>query len=99
MSGVRQVSGMTDLASSAAKWPDFPPGTAEIMLPGLAHTAEEMIGAIHREVPEYSRPRDENYATMHRSVHQMLRQFVQLVADPSTPREESVKLGRAIGRR
>jgi hypothetical protein len=90
---------MTELASPAAKWPSFPPGTAEIMLPGLAHTAEEMIGAIHREVPEYARPRDENYASVHRSVHQMLRQFVQLVADPSTPREESAKLGRAIGRR
>jgi hypothetical protein len=90
---------MTEPASPAPKWPAFPPGTAEIMLPGLAHTADEMISAIHREVPEYTRPRDENYANVHRSVHQMLRQFVQLVADPSTPREESAKLGRAIGRR
>jgi hypothetical protein len=91
---------MTELASPAAKWPAFPPGTAEIMLPGLAHTAEEMITAIQREVPEYADPRDESYArNVHRSVHQMLRQFVQLVADPSTPREESVKLGLAIGRR
>lgn len=84
----------------AVKWPAFPPGTAEIMLPGLAQTAEEMISAIHREVPEYARPHDDSYTrTVHRSVHQMLRQFVQQVADPSTPRDEPAKLGRAIGRR
>jgi hypothetical protein len=92
--------GLGELGSPGAQWPDFPPGTAEIMLPGLAQTAEEMINAIHREVPEYARPHDDSDSRkIYRSVHQMLRQFVQQVADPSTPREESAKLGRAIGRR
>jgi hypothetical protein len=92
--------GVHERGTREGRWPDFPPGTAEIMLPGLAQTAEEMINAIQREVPEYARPHGESDSRkVYRSVHQMLRQFVQQVADPTTPREESAKLGRAIGRR
>lgn len=94
---------MTDTVEVTApggNWPALPPGTAEIMLPGLAHTAEEMTSAILREVPEYGRPHDDSYTrSFHRSVHQLLRQFVQQVADPSTPRDETAKLFRAIGYR
>jgi hypothetical protein len=94
---------MTDTAEITApggNWPALPPGTAEIMLPGLARTAEEMTSAILREVPEYGQPHDASYTrSFHRSVHQLLRQFVQQVADPSTPRDEPANLFRAIGYR
>jgi hypothetical protein len=89
-----------EVTSPGNNWPDLPPGTAEIMLPGLAHTAEEMSTAILREVPEYGLPSDPSFTrSFHRSVHQLLRQFVQQVADPSTPRDEAANLFRAIGYR
>jgi hypothetical protein len=70
------------------------------MLPGLARTAEEMTTAILREVPDYGQPRDSSYTrSFQRSVHQLLRQFVQQVADPGTPHDEATKLFRDIGYR
>ncbi len=89
-----------EVMAPGGNWPELPPGTAEIMLPGLTHTAEEMSTAILREVPEYGLPNDPSFTrSFHRSVHQLLRQFVQQVADPSTPRDEAANLFRAIGYR
>jgi sugar diacid utilization regulator len=69
------------------------------MLPELDRATEEVIGAIQREVPEYARPQDDSYTvTLRRAVHQALHQFVQQIADPATPREDTAQLFRGIGR-
>jgi PucR C-terminal helix-turn-helix domain len=89
---------MTELADPAVKWPALPPGTAEVMLPGLARAAEEITATIQREVPEYARPFDDSYnRAFHRTIQTMLRQFVQQVVDPDSPRDELVGLFRAVG--
>lgn len=69
------------------------------MLPELDDAAEEVIGAIQREVPEYARPHDDSYtATVRRAVRHALHQFAQQIADPATPREGTAQLFRDIGR-
>jgi PucR C-terminal helix-turn-helix domain len=91
--------GMPKLTDLTGAWPAVPPGAAEFILTDLDHAAEEMIGAIQREVPEYARPHDDSYArTVHRAVHQALHQFVQQIDDPATSREGTARLFRDIGR-
>jgi hypothetical protein len=69
------------------------------MLPELDAAAEEVISAIQRGVPEYARPHDDSYtAAVRRAVHHALRQFVQQIADPATPREGTAELFAGIGR-
>jgi len=69
------------------------------MLPELDLAAEEVIGAIQREVPEYARPNDDSYNTaVRRAVRHALHQFAQQIADPATPREGTAQLFGDIGR-
>jgi PucR-like helix-turn-helix protein/diguanylate cyclase with GGDEF domain len=69
------------------------------MFPGLDLAADEVIGAIQREVPEYARPGDDFYtAAVRRSVFHALHQFAQQIADPAAPREGTVQLFQNIGR-
>jgi PucR C-terminal helix-turn-helix domain len=69
------------------------------MFPGLDLAADEVIGAIQREVPEYARPGDDFYtAAVRRSVFHALHQFAQQIADPAAPREDTVQLFQNIGR-
>jgi PucR C-terminal helix-turn-helix domain len=69
------------------------------MLPELDLAAEEVIGAIQREVPEYARPDDDFYtAAVRRAVFHALHQFAQQIADPATPRDGTVQLFQNIGR-
>ncbi len=83
----------------AVAWPVVPAETAEFMLGELDGAAEEVIGAIQREVPEYARPQDDSYtATVRRAVHHALHQFAQQIADPATPRDETAQLFQDIGR-
>ena len=94
---VRQRVRPTD---PAVAWPVVPPEAAEFMLPELDAAAEEVISAIQRGVPEYARPHDDSYtAAVRRAVHHALRQFVQQIADPATPREGTAELFAGIGRR
>jgi PucR-like helix-turn-helix protein len=77
----------------------MPPEAAELMYPAVNGAAEKMIAAILLEVPEFARPQDECYAAaVRQAVGQALGQFVQLVADPDAPRDETAKVFREIGR-
>ncbi len=69
------------------------------MLPELDRAVEEVIGAIYQEVPEYARPQNDAYSvTVRRAVGQALRQFIQQLVDPATPREGTAQVFRDIGR-
>jgi PucR C-terminal helix-turn-helix domain/GGDEF-like domain len=86
-------------SDSVVGWPVVPPETAEFMLPELDLAAEEVIGAIQREVPEYARPDDDFYtAAVRRAVFHALHQFAQQIADPATPRDGTMQLFQNIGR-
>lgn len=70
-----------------------------MMLPEVARVAEEMIDAIHRGVPEYARPLDDAYGgTIRRAVRHALEQFVERIANPAIPRDETATIFREIGR-
>lgn len=65
-------------------------------LPGLA---DEIIAALRQEFPEYARPMDGPYGQALRTgVQQALSGFVDLLADPSAPRESRDEVFRRLGR-
>jgi hypothetical protein len=60
---------------------------------------DEMVAAIGLEVPEYARPLDEAYAaTIRRGVSQAVSKFIERVANPAAPREQTAEVFRGIGR-
>jgi hypothetical protein len=70
-----------------------------MMLPLVASVAEEMIDAIQHGVPEYARPLDDAYqGTVRRAVTHAVRQFVERIANPATPRDKTATMFREIGR-
>jgi hypothetical protein len=84
---------------AALTWPSVPPEVAELLLPGLDSVAEEIIEAIRRGVPEYARPLDDSYTkVLRQAVWYCVHQFVDRIADPAAPCEETAKLFLDIGR-
>jgi hypothetical protein len=80
-------------------WPAVPRHVAGLLWPELGRAAEEVVGAIQREVPEYARPLDDGYtATLRHAVRQAAAQFVLQIADPATPLDAVTDLFRGIGR-
>jgi hypothetical protein len=84
---------------AAVAWPSVPPGVADSLLPGLDSVAKEIIEAIRCGVPEYAQPFDDSYAKILRqAVWYSVHQFVERIADPAAPCEETTKLFLDIGR-
>jgi hypothetical protein len=72
------------------------PATAQAIEPELPALADEIVAAIQREVPEYSRPLRGDFGRGIRAgVEQALRRFV---APPGDAGRESVRIYRALGR-
>jgi PucR C-terminal helix-turn-helix domain len=69
------------------------------MRPGLDRIVQEMTDAILHDVPEYARPLDGTYTQMvRRAVSHSVKQFVERIANPATPREPTAAVFRDIGR-
>ncbi len=84
---------------TAGPWSAVPAETAEVIWPEVDRIAEEMTQAIQRGVPEYARPLNDSYAkTVRRTVWHCVEQFVQRIANPATPREQTAAVFREIGR-
>jgi hypothetical protein len=79
-------------------WVGVPCEMSDLMRPHLATLAEEMIQEILSEIPEYSRPQDEEYSRLVRlAVEGALRQFVDLIVDPDSSWEPVAAVYREIG--
>src|SRR4051812_42968661 len=78
----------------------LPPELADALRPVLPGLAEEIIGAIGREVPEYARPLEGPFGRgLRAGVEQALGGFVETLVDPQTDedgdwRATYVALGR-----
>ena len=76
----------------------FPRHLTASMRAELPSLAEEIIAEIRRAIPEYARPMDGPYGEALRlGVHQTLTTFVDLVADPSAPRDSMQEVCRRLG--
>lgn len=72
---------------------------ARILRPELPALADEIIIQIRARIPEYARPMDGPYGRALRTgVRLALSTFVDLVADPSGPREQRDVVCRRLGR-
>jgi hypothetical protein len=78
-------------------WRALSRGVADVVESELPATAEEIMAAIPREVPEYARPFEGSFGRgVQTGVTEALRQFVALIRDPEAPREREVYV--ALGR-
>jgi PucR C-terminal helix-turn-helix domain len=88
----------------AGGWPAIPPAAVSWLTPELDSLADEITGAIVREVPEYARPDDDSYArTVRQAAWDAVHGFVIRIASPATPgdttaRDAAEKMFRDIGR-
>ncbi|MCW2940907.1 MAG: PucR C-terminal helix-turn-helix protein [Actinomycetia bacterium] len=83
----------------AHPWEMLPPELAEILRPELASLADEIVEEIRRCVPEFDRPLRGQFGTgILLGVEQGLRQFTELIADPSSSHEQVVNVCRELGR-
>ena len=79
-------------------WVGVPCEISDIMRPQLGSLADEMIEEILSQVPEYSRPQDEEYSRLVRlAVEGALQQFVDLIDDPGSSWEHVAAVYREIG--
>lgn len=93
------VKAMTRAAETANGWQGLPPEIATQLRPEIGPVIDEIVRAIERGVPEYSRPGDEAYAAVIRKgASQAVSQFVERVADPAASRGETALVFRQIGR-
>lgn len=72
---------------------------ATVLRPGLNGLAEQILGELQRQIPEYARPHDRRYmASVKRGVEEALHQFVDQIADPAVPQKQRAEVYRAFGR-
>ena len=89
---------MTNTVKPAGQAAGFPRHVTASMRAELPSLAEEIIAEIRRAIPEYARPMDGPYGEALRlGVHQALTTFVDLVADPSAPRDSLREVCRRLG--
>ena len=84
----------------AVAWHALSPALADAIEPELPKATEEILDSIGREVPEYARPLEGAFGVAIRTgVSEALRQFVELIREPASGREQGrdvyVGLGRA----
>jgi hypothetical protein len=76
------------------------PGLVAIMRAELPSLADEIITEIRDKVPEYARPLEGPFgAALRGGVEQALTTFVDIIADPQTPRAQLDETCRGLGRR
>src|SRR5438132_12250627 len=86
----------TTPAQDAARLPRELATALRPILPGLA---EETIGAIGREVPDYRRPLEGPFgAALRAGVERALRRFVDLIEDPTKSDDSARAVYVALGR-
>src|SRR3954471_12025403 len=77
----------------------LPPQLADALRPGLPGLAEEIIGAIGREVPEYARPLEGPFGRgLRAGVERALGRFVETLVDPTADDGRSREIYVALGR-
>ncbi|MGB7685855.1 MAG: hypothetical protein WBL45_08755, partial [Solirubrobacterales bacterium] len=80
-------------------WRGLPDRVADVIEPELGAITEEILATISREVPEYARPLEGRFGRGIRSgVGEALLQFVALVRDPDTGREQGREVYVELGR-
>lgn len=80
-------------------WQRIPVATARVLRPRIDGIAGEMVETIRREVAGYRRPPDSDMGRdLVEAVGRAIRQFVDLIEDPSDPREEDAAFFRRLGR-
>jgi hypothetical protein len=83
----------------AEPWRWLPPALAPALERELAPATAEILAAIAREVPAYARPLEGAFGRgLRRGVSAALAEFVALVRDPATGREQGRDVYRALGR-
>lgn len=91
----------TSTGNLAATWPwvELPREIADLMRPHLDSVAAEMVNAIQNNIPAFARPRDDTYGhNIRAGIEQAIHQFVEMIENPDSPREEFTKFYRALGR-
>lgn len=89
---------MTTGDTAAGPWSELPAELGDLMRPGLAQLADEMIVTLSREVPEYARPLEGDFGRVIREgVTVALTQFVALLGRPDDVPDLTIyeALGRA----
>jgi hypothetical protein len=90
---------MTDAASLARTIDGIPRDLPAAMRAELPGVAEEVISEIRRVIPEYARSMDGPYGQALRlGVTQSVKTFIDLVADPSAPKDGRDEICRRLGR-
>lgn len=80
-------------------WRGLPSAVAAVIEPEIPVLTEEMLATIAREVPEYARPLEGSFGRgIQVGVSEALRQFVVLIRDPDSGREQSREVYVALGR-
>ena len=76
----------------------FPPELADLIRPELPSLTAEIIAEVRRAIPEYARPMDGPYGRVLRmGVGQALSTFVDLIMDPTAPRDHRDDVCRKLG--
>jgi PucR-like helix-turn-helix protein len=83
----------------AHPWDSLPPETAAALRPELPGLADEIVGAISREVPDYARPLEGPFGRALRAgVAEALRQFIAVVEGRHAAREPGREVYVNLGR-
>jgi PucR C-terminal helix-turn-helix domain len=76
----------------------FPPELADLIRPELPSLTEEIIAEVRRAIPEFARPMDGPYGrVLKMGVDQALSTFVDLIIDPTAPRDHRDEVCRKLG--
>ena len=90
---------MTNAASPARTIDGIPRDLPAAMRAELPGVAEEIISEIRRVIPEYARSMDGPYGqALQLGVTQSVKTFIDLVADPSAPKDSRDEICRRLGR-
>jgi hypothetical protein len=83
----------------AEPWTEIPARIGELLRPHVPALSDEVIAAIRERVPAYRRPlRGRFGAGIRTGVEEALRQFVELIVDPSLDRSGAERVYRGLGR-
>ncbi|RZQ64726.1 helix-turn-helix domain-containing protein [Amycolatopsis suaedae] len=76
----------------------LPPRLADIFRPELPSLAEDIVGEVRSQIPEYARPLDGPYGRSIRAgVEHAITMFVEQIADPGAPKQNSLEVHRKLG--
>ncbi|MBK5229635.1 MAG: helix-turn-helix domain-containing protein [Thermoleophilia bacterium] len=88
-----------DITHDKRPWGRLPPDTVNVIEPLQQKISDEIVEAIGREIPAYTRPlRGEFGDTVRTGVEQALEQFAEMVRRPGASREAGRRLYVGLGR-